>query len=88
MTIPGGGYHFRRFRLEAGLAAKRRFNAQATWWFGSFYDGYLKQYQLTGAWKPLSLFIVEFTGERDVGLMLEGRFVHGGRDAIPVQRLS
>lgn len=75
VTIPAGAYHFRRFRLEAGLAQKRRFNAQATWWFGSFYDGYLNQYALTGAWKPWSLFIVELTGERDVGLMPEGRFV-------------
>jgi hypothetical protein len=58
VTIPAGAYHFRRFRLEGGLAAKRRFNAQATWWFGGFYNGYLNQYQLTGAWKPSPLFIV------------------------------
>jgi len=75
VTIPGGAYHFKRFRLEAGLAPKRRLNAQATWWFGTFYDGYLNQYQLTAAWKPWSLFIVELTGERDVGIMPEGRFV-------------
>jgi len=75
VTIPAGAYHFTRFRLEAGLAQKRRFNAQATWWFGSFYDGYLNRYELTGAWKPWPLFIAEFTGERDVGLMPEGRFV-------------
>lgn len=75
VTVPGGAYHYTRFRLEAGLAPKRRFNAQATWWFGSFYDGYLNQYELTGAWKPWSLFIMELSGERDVGLMPEGRFV-------------
>jgi hypothetical protein len=75
VTLPAGAYHFNRFRLEAGLAQKRRFNAQATWWFGSFYDGYLNQYILTSAWKPSPLVIVELTGERDVGLMPEGRFV-------------
>jgi hypothetical protein len=75
VTIPAYAYHFRRFRLEGGLAAKRRFNAQATWWFGGFYNGYLNQYQLTGAWKPSPLFIVELDGERDVGLMPEGHFV-------------
>jgi hypothetical protein len=74
VTIPPGAYHYLRFRLEAGLAQKRRFNAQATWWFGSFYDGDLNQYELTGAWKPWPLFIMELTGERDVGLMPEGRF--------------
>jgi len=75
VTIPGDAYHFTRFRLEGGLAQKRRFNAQATWWFGSFYNGYLNQYELTGAWKPWPLLIVELSGERDVGLMPEGRFV-------------
>lgn len=74
VTIPAAAYHFWRFRLEAGLAPKRRFNAQATWWFGRFYDGRLDQYQITGAWKPSSLVIVEFTGEHDVGRMPEGDF--------------
>ena len=75
VIIPAGSYHFNRYRVEAGLAAKRRLSAQATWWLGPFYDGYLDQYQLTGSWKPSSLFIMEFTGERDVGRMPEGRFV-------------
>ncbi|MFL5558934.1 MAG: DUF5916 domain-containing protein [Gemmatimonadaceae bacterium] len=74
VTIGEGAYHFNRFRLEGGLAPKRRFNAQATWWFGGFYDGHLDQYRLTGAWKPSSLVIVEFSGERDVGRMPEGNF--------------
>jgi hypothetical protein len=74
VTIPAGAYHFTRFRLEGGLAAKRRFNAQATWWFGSFYDGRLDQYELTAAWKPAPLVIVELTGERNVGRMPEGDF--------------
>ena len=75
VIIPVGTYHFNRYRLEAGFAAKRRLTAQATWWLGRFYDGYLDQYQLTGSWKPSSLIIVELTGERDVGRMPEGRFV-------------
>ena len=57
------------------MAAKRRLSAQATWWLGQFYDGYLDQYELTGSWKPTSLLIVEFSGERDVGRMPEGNFV-------------
>ena len=75
VTIPGGTYHFRRYRLEAGFAPKRKLNAQATWWFGSFYDGYLDQYQLTSSWKPTSLFILDLNGERDVGRMPAGHFV-------------
>ena len=75
VTIADGSYHFNRFRLEGGLAAKRRFSAQATWWFGRFYDGLLDQYELTSSWRPSSLIIVEFTGERDVGRMPEGHFL-------------
>lgn len=74
VTIPPGTYRFFRFRLEAGLAAKRRFNAQATWWFGRFYDGRLDQYEITGAWKPSALFILEFSGEHDVGRLPQGSF--------------
>ncbi len=74
VTIPTGSYHFRRFRLEGGLAAKRKLSAQATWWFGGFYDGRLDQYELTASWKPSPLVIVEFTGEHDVARMPEGHF--------------
>ena len=74
VTISPGTYRFWRFRLEAGLAQKRPFSAQVTWWFGGFYDGHLDQYEITGAWKPSSLVIVEFSGEHDVGQMPEGNF--------------
>lgn len=74
-TLPAGAYQFQRFRIEGGLAQKRRFNAQASMWFGGFYNGHLTQYQLTGAWKPSALFTLEFNGERDVGSLPQGRFV-------------
>jgi hypothetical protein len=74
VTLPAGSYHFNRFRLEGGLAAKRRLSAQATWWFGQFYDGHLDQYELTAAWKPSAFLIAELTAEHDVGKMPEGDF--------------
>src|SRR5829696_5565980 len=74
VTIPPGSYHFRRFRLEAGTATKRRFSTQATWWFGGFYDGRLDQYEVTAAWKPIPLIIVELNGERSAGQLPEGSF--------------
>jgi hypothetical protein len=74
VVIPAGAYHFDRFRLEAGTAVKRRLSGQATWWLGQFYDGRLDQYELTAAWKPSALFIVELTGERDAGRLREGNF--------------
>ncbi len=74
VAIRPGSWHFTRFRLEGGLADKRRFSGQGTWWFGRFYDGHLDQFELTAAWRPTALFIVELTGERDVGRMPEGDF--------------
>jgi hypothetical protein len=74
VSIPPGAYHWRRYRLEAGTAQKRRLYAQVTWWFGGFYDGDLDQFQWTGAWNPMPLLTVEFTGERNIGRLPSGRF--------------
>ncbi|GMR21929.1 MAG: hypothetical protein BMS9Abin37_0252 [Acidobacteriota bacterium] len=74
VVIPPGTYEFRRFRLEGGLAAKRRFGGQLTWWFGDFFDGTLSQLQWEGTWRPNSLIIVEFSGEHNVGDLPAGRF--------------
>jgi hypothetical protein len=73
VIIPGGSYHWRRYRVEVGTAQKRRFYTQLTWWFGRFYDGDLDQYQWTGAWNPTPLFTIEFSGERNVGQLTNGR---------------
>ncbi len=75
VSIEPGAYHWRRYRLEAGSARKRRFYAQLTWWFGRFYDGSLDQYQWTGAWNPTPLLTFEFSGERDVGRVRAGSFI-------------
>lgn len=74
VTIPAGAYHWHRYRLEGGLAQKRRFSGQATWWFGPFYTGRLDEKILTVAWKPSSLFNLELNATRNVGRLREGRF--------------
>jgi hypothetical protein len=74
VTIEPGSYQWRRYRLEAGTAQKRRLFAQVTWWFGGFYDGELDQIQWTGAWNPIPLVTVEFSGERNIGRLPSGRF--------------
>jgi hypothetical protein len=74
VAIAPGSYNFTRFRLEGGLAAKRRWSGQYTWRFGKFYDGHLDQIQVTSSWKPSALFILELNGEHDVGRMPEGNF--------------
>ncbi|MEO7962494.1 MAG: DUF5916 domain-containing protein [Gemmatimonadaceae bacterium] len=74
VSIAPGSYHWNRYRLEAGLAAKRKFSGQFTWWFGDFYSGRLNELQGTASWKPSSLFIVDFNVTRNVGHLLEGAF--------------
>jgi uncharacterized protein DUF5916 len=74
VTIPAGSHHWTRYRLEAGLAAKRRFSGQFTWWFGDFYTGRLDEYIATASWKPSTLFIVEMNATRNVGRLAGGDF--------------
>ena len=74
VVIPPGTYEWRRYRLEAGTAQKRRLYTQVTWWFGDFYNGRLDQFQWTGAWNPQPIVTVEFSGERNVGRLATGDF--------------
>ena len=74
VPIDAGSYHWKRYRLEVGTAPKRKLYTQVTWWFGDFYDGTLDQVIWTGAWNPMPLLTVEFSGERNVGNLAHGRF--------------
>ena len=74
VVITPGTYQWRRYRVEAGTAQKRRLYVQLAWWFGGFYDGKLDQLSWTGAWNPTPLLTVEFSGERNVGRLSAGHF--------------
>ena len=74
VEIPAGSYHWRRYRLEVSTAQKRRLYTQLTYWFGGFYGGDLQQIEWTGAWNPMPLVTVEFTGEHNVGHLPSGDF--------------
>jgi hypothetical protein len=74
VVIPAADYHWLRYRLEAGLASKRRVSGQFTWWFGDFYTGSLDELSFTASWKPSSLFVVELNGTRNIGQLPEGDF--------------
>ena len=74
VVIPAGSYHWRRYRLEAGTAQKRRLYTQVTWWFGGFYTGTLDQIIWSGTWNPTALLTVELTGERNTGDLASGSF--------------
>jgi hypothetical protein len=74
VVIEPGAYHWRRYRLEAGTAQKRRLSSQVTWWFGRFYDGLLDQIEWEGTWNPTPLLTLELSGERNVGRLKGGDF--------------
>ena len=74
VVIDPGSYHWTRFRLEGGLASKRKLSGQVTWWFGDFYTGRLDELTLTASWKPSPLFIVELNGTHNTGRLAEGDF--------------
>ncbi len=74
ILLPVGSYHFTRYRLEAEFAAKRKLHGQATWWFGSFYDGRLHEVALTAKWNPSAFVAFELTGKHNSGRLPEGDF--------------
>jgi len=74
VVIPEGSYHFARYRLEAQLAAKRKFNGQLTWWFGSFFSGSLDELEASLNWNPSKLITFEFLGTRNIGHLPQGDF--------------
>ena len=75
VAIPAGSYHWTRWRLEAGLASKRKVSGQLTWWFGGFYGGRLSELTLTGNLRPSSFLIIELNAGHNVGNLPQGRFV-------------
>lgn len=75
VEIPAGSYHWTRWRLEAGLASKRKVSGQVTWWFGGFYGGRLNELALTGSLRPSPLLIIELNAGHNVGRLPRGRFV-------------
>jgi hypothetical protein len=74
VVVPPGSYQWRRYRLEAETAQKRRLYAQVTWWSGGFYNGELDQLEWTGAWNPKPIVTIEFSGERNAGRLATGNF--------------
>jgi hypothetical protein len=74
VVIPIGEYHYQRYRLEADIASKRIVSGQLTWWFGPFYSGSLQQYQASLSWKPSATFVLEVSGQRNVGRLPQGDF--------------
>lgn len=74
VTIPVGGYHYTRYRLEFEAASKRKINGQAAWWFGGFYGGTLHKIDIQLNWRPFSFLVFEGGFERNIGELPYGDF--------------
>lgn len=74
VVIPVGKYHFTRYRLETALAAKRALNGQLSWWFGTFFEGNLNEFEASLNWNPTSILTFEFIGTHNIGRLPYGDF--------------
>lgn len=70
--VEAGKYHWTRYRLEFQSASKRRLTTKLTWWFGTFYNGHMNQYQAELTWRPSHHLNLALEGERDLGSLPSG----------------
>jgi len=87
VALPAGEYHYMRYRLEMAFAAKRKVNGEASWWFGSYYNGTLNTYEVELNWNPFKILTFELEGIRNVGSLAAGNFdqtLIGGRVRLNV----
>ena len=75
VILKKGPYDWWRYRIEFEAASKRVINGQATWWFGSFYNGYLDQLMLLLNLRLNSAVNVGMTYERNMARLPEGNFI-------------
>ncbi|UCD23372.1 MAG: carbohydrate binding family 9 domain-containing protein [Gemmatimonadota bacterium] len=74
VPIDTGTYNWNRYRLEFQAANKRIVSGQVSWWFGTFYDGTLHQFQARVAVRPSAVFSLEIDGEVNEGSLSTGDF--------------
>jgi hypothetical protein len=74
VVIEPGGYHFIRNQIEASTASKRAVNGMASYMFGGFYGGRLDQIDLRLNWRVVSVLVLEFMYENNIGSIPAGEF--------------
>ncbi len=62
--VDKGTYHWTRYRIELASSSKRRFTGKLSWWFGSFYDGNMNQYQANVTWRQSHRLNIALEGEK------------------------
>ncbi|MBL8172495.1 MAG: DUF5916 domain-containing protein [Blastocatellales bacterium] len=75
VKLPAGGYRFTRWRAEFNTATKRKWEAGATWWFGTFFSGHSDQIETELIYKIAPRFRVAFQTDQTFARLKEGSFV-------------
>lgn len=70
--VDEGTYNWTRYRIEWASSSKRRFTGKLSWWFGSFYDGNMNQYQADVTWRLSHRFNLALEGEKNKGTLPSG----------------
>jgi hypothetical protein len=70
--VAAGKFHWTRYRLEFQSSSKRKIMGKLSWWFGSFYDGRMNQYQAEVTWRPSHWLNIALQGEKNKGSLLSG----------------
>lgn len=87
VIVPAGSYRWTRYTIQGALAAKRRFNGEATVSTGRFYGGHLNTVALTVRMKPSAFLTAELGMERNSARLPAGTFIqrlYSGRIQVNV----
>jgi hypothetical protein len=87
VIVPAGSYRWTRYTVQGALAAKRRFNGEATVSTGRFYGGHLNTLALTVRMKPSAFLTAELGMERNSARLPTGTFIqrlYSGRIQVNV----
>jgi hypothetical protein len=74
VVVPPGDYRWTRYRFEVNTATKRPWVVDFAWWWGSFYEGRLRQLELGFTWKPDAHLRFEARTEHNDVVLPEGEF--------------
>ncbi|HEY6224579.1 MAG TPA: DUF5916 domain-containing protein [Gemmatimonadales bacterium] len=87
VVVPAGSYRWTRYTVQGALAAKRRFNGEATISTGTFYGGHLNSIAMTVRMKPSAFLTAELGWERNSARLPVGDFIqrlYSGRVQVNV----
>jgi len=75
VRLPAGDYRFTRYRAEVETAPKRPWQAEVTWWFGSFWSGRADEIEAQLLFKLAPHFQAGVTVEQTFARLPQGNFV-------------